>query len=82
MTVATPSVAVPSLAIVVPCYNEEESLPKTIQVLNDLLDRLIAANKITAESKNYFVDDGSRDKTWEILHNTALKNPKVVAIKL
>lgn len=89
MTLATPSVAAPSLAIpapslaiVVPCYNEEESLPKTIQVLNDLLDRLIAANKITADSKNYFVDDGSRDKTWEILHNTALQNPKVVAIKL
>lgn len=76
------SIAVPSLAVVVPCYNEEESLPKTIQVLNDLLDRLIAANKITADSKNYFVDDGSRDKTWEILDATARANAKVVAIRL
>ncbi len=74
--------AIPSLAIVVPCYNEEESLPKTISVLNDLLDKLIAANKISENSKNYFVDDGSRDKTWEILQETALYDAKVVAIKL
>jgi glycosyltransferase involved in cell wall biosynthesis len=82
MSIATPAVAIPSLAIVVPCYNEEESLPKTMRVLNDLLDRLIAANKITANSKNYFVDDGSKDKTWQTLHEAALQNPKVVAIKL
>ncbi len=72
----------PSLAIVVPCYNEEESLPKTIKVLNDLLDKLITAQKVSAGSKNYFVDDGSRDKTWEILQETALHDAKVVAIKL
>ena len=82
MNTAAPIVAKPSLAIVVPCYNEEESLPKTIQVLNDLLDKLIAANKISIDSKNYFVDDGSRDKTWQILHDTALQNSKVVAVKL
>ncbi len=72
----------PSLAIVVPCYNEEESLPKTIQVLDVLLEGLIAAQKISAKSKVYFVDDGSRDNTWQILHNTALQNPKVIAIRL
>lgn len=72
----------PSLAIVVPCYNEEESLPKTIKVLNDLLDKLITAQKVSVGSKNYFVDDGSRDKTWEILQETALHDAKVVAIKL
>lgn len=73
---------IPSLAIVVPCYNEEESLPKTISVLNDLLDKLIAANKISENSKNYFVDDGSRDKTWEILQEIAMHDNKVIAIKL
>lgn len=72
----------PSLAIVVPCYNEEESLPKTISVLNGLLDKLIKANKISANSKNYFVDDGSRDNTWNILQETALHDAKVIAIKL
>lgn len=72
----------PSLAIVVPCYNEEESLPKTISVLSTLIDRLIAANKVTSESKIYLVDDGSRDKTWEIMQSTALSNAKVVGIKL
>jgi polyisoprenyl-phosphate glycosyltransferase len=76
------SIAIPSLAIVVPCYNEEESLPKTISVLNNLIDRLITANKVTTESKVYLVDDGSKDKTWQILEATALTNAKVVAIKL
>lgn len=73
---------IPSLAIVVPCYNEEESLPKTIRVLNELLERLISLNKISSESKTYYVDDGSRDNTWQILNDTALENTKVVAIKL
>jgi len=82
MSNAIPTVTTPSLAIVVPCYNEEESLPKTIQILNELLDRLIASNKIAANSKNYFVDDGSRDNTWALLRETALQNQKVIAIKL
>ena len=76
------TITTPSLAIVVPCYNEEESLPKTISVLSTLIDRLIAANKVTPESKIYLVDDGSRDKTWEIMQSTALTNAKVVGIKL
>lgn len=82
MSIAIPKVANPSLAIVVPCYNEEESLPKTIQILNKLLDQLITNNKIAADSKSYFVDDGSRDNTWEILHEAAVQDTKVVAIKL
>lgn len=72
----------PSLAIVVPCYNEEESLPKTIRVLDNLLNRLIVAGKISAESKIYFVDDGSRDSTWKLLRDAALQNAKITAVKL
>ncbi len=72
----------PSLAIVVPCYNEEEMLPKTLDTLLNLRANLISKGKISELSKIYFVDDGSRDKTWAILAKTADKNPSVVAIKL
>lgn len=72
----------PKLAIVVPCYNEEEMLPTTFQALGSVLDDLIAKKKIDAESKLYFVDDGSRDKTWEILEAKAKSDNAVVAIKL
>lgn len=72
----------PSLAIVVPCYNEEEMLPKTMQELQSLLDGLIKEQKVTAASKVYFVDDGSKDDTWRILKTAAEKNPAVVAVKL
>lgn len=82
MTNQSTLMAKPSLAIVVPCYNEEESLPKTIRVLNDLIDHLITVDKVTTDSKIYLVDDGSKDKTWEILQTTALENAKVVGIKL
>lgn len=82
MTNVQTTLANPSLAIVVPCYNEEESLPKTIQVLDDLILRLIASGKISELSKAYYVDDGSRDQTWNILNSTAIANPRVVAVKL
>jgi polyisoprenyl-phosphate glycosyltransferase len=72
----------PSLAIVVPCYNEEEMLPKTMSVLQTLLDAMIKGGKITGVSKMYFVDDGSKDNTWRILKAAAGKNPAIVAIKL
>lgn len=72
----------PSLAIVVPCYNEEEMLPKTIQELRSLLDGLIKKQKISAASKVYFVDDGSKDGTWRILKVAAEADSAVAAIKL
>lgn len=72
----------PSLAVVVPCYNEEEMLPKTMATLLALRDSLIAQQKISEASKLYFVDDGSRDATWVTLANAAEKNPAIVAIKL
>src|SRR5687767_5583181 len=73
---------IPSLAIVAPCYNEEEMLPKTISVLQALLDGMIKRGKITSASKMYFVDDGSKDNTWRILKAAAEKNSAAVAIKL
>lgn len=72
----------PKLAIVVPCYNEEEMLPKTFQELGFVLQDLIGKQKVDAESKLYFVDDGSRDKTWQILEEKAKEDKSVIAIKL
>ena len=72
----------PSLAIVVPCYNEEEVLSETFSVLDGVISTLIESNKVGADSKLYFVDDGSKDKTWEMLEGKAQVDEHVVAIKL
>jgi glycosyltransferase involved in cell wall biosynthesis len=76
------STHITSLAIVVPCYNEEEMLPKTLATLLALRDSLIAQQKINAASKIYLVDDGSRDKTWPMLAQASQENPAIVAVKL
>jgi len=53
--------------LVVPCYNEEEVLPLTSQKLKELMLNLIDKKKIKEDSKILFVNDGSKDKTWEII---------------
>ncbi|MDP4144983.1 MAG: glycosyltransferase family 2 protein [Bacillota bacterium] len=58
--------------LVIPCYNEEKVLPETSKRLKIIMERMIEANKISPESKIVFVNDGSKDKTWNIikeLHN-------------
>ncbi len=57
-----------TLYLVVPCYNEEEVLPKTAQVMQDRLNRLMADGKVSSQSKIMFVNDGSRDATWKLIH--------------
>jgi glycosyltransferase involved in cell wall biosynthesis len=74
--------AIPSLAVVIPCYNEEEMLPKTLATMLALRNSMIEKGKINQESKIYLVDDGSKDKTWEILEREASNNPALVAVKL
>ena len=59
------------LYLVVPCYNEEEIIEKTIIRLKDKMNRLIMDNKISYKSKVMFVNDGSRDNTLNILHKAA-----------
>ncbi len=61
------------LYIVVPCYNEEEVLPETAKRLHAKMVQLISAGKISPESRIMFVNDGSKDATWDIittLHET------------
>lgn len=71
-----------TLAIVVPCYNEEAVIEESYRRLTGLLDELIEQKKISLQSRIYFVDDGSQDKTWSMLETLHNKNPQVVALKL
>jgi len=64
------------LAVVVPCYNEEETLPSTIERLIEIVDGLISLGIVSAESFIYLVDDGSHDSTWDIIENAHNSNPQ------
>lgn len=70
------------LAIVVPCYNEEEMLPMTTKSLSGVLDNLIRKGKIAPDSFVLYVDDGSKDATWRIIKEHYTDNDKVFGLKL
>ena len=72
----------PRLAIVIPCYNEEEALPLSLPVLLKLLDDCVAAGDITPDSYILCSNDGSRDRTWQVLEEWHLADPRVRAISL
>lgn len=72
----------PVLTIVVPCYNEEEVLPVTILKLGQLLKELINDTLVSKKSKILFVDDGSKDRTWELIYKEGLRNEFVRGLKL
>lgn len=82
MTINQTVYPVPSLAIVVPCYNEEEAFPKTRDILLELVKKMVTEGKILPESTIYFVDDGSRDKTWELLSDAAAQHTEITSVKL
>ncbi|HHB94717.1 MAG TPA: glycosyltransferase [Campylobacterales bacterium] len=70
------------LGIVIPCYNEEEVLAETTQRVESLLKEMIEKGEIADNSFVCFVDDGSRDRTWEIIENLSNQNPHFKGIKL
>ncbi len=70
------------LGIVVPCYNEEEVLPETTKELTKIISDLINDQKITADSKIVFVDDGSKDETWPMIDQYSKDDPYVSGVKL
>ena len=70
------------LAVVVPCYNEEEVLPETARRLVLLLDQLVAEGLAHESSAIYFVDDGSRDRTWALTQELSAAQPRVHGLKL
>ena len=70
------------LAIVVPCYNEEEMLPLTTKELTGVLSDLITKQKIAQDSYILYVDDGSKDSTWELIRKFHEEEKKVFGLKL
>lgn len=73
---------IPTLTVVIPCYNEMEVLPETHRRMGELLNQLIAANKIAATSQVMYVDDGSKDNTWELIKSFSNHSAHITGIKL
>jgi len=68
----------PTLAILIPCLNEEEMISTTIESLSKILDQLIKQSSISTESFLFFIDDGSTDNTWEKIQTAACLQPKII----
>ena len=68
------------LYMVIPCYNEEEVFPVTSGLFLEELQLLIEKEKISEESRILFVNDGSKDRTWEIIEGLARENPHFIGI--
>jgi len=63
------------LYIVVPCYNEEEVLPETSKRLKAKVEGLVSEGKISEKSRILFVNDGSKDRTWELISRLHESDP-------
>ena len=70
------------LYIIVPCYNEEECLPQTAPVFQSKLKDLISSGAVAAQSRVLFVDDGSADRTWEIIRQLHEEDPIFSGLRL
>lgn len=68
----------PTLAIIIPCYNEEEVLEVTVKRLLEVLSELINVNKISSKSFIYLVNDGSTDSTWSIITKLHEQEPSKI----
>jgi len=72
----------PVVTLVVPCYNEEAVLPYTMEVLQEYLQDLIKEKLVSDRSKLLFVDDGSKDETWNLIYKASLKKDIIRGLKL
>ena len=70
------------LAIVVPCYNEEEVLPQTNQQLTALLNGMMRDGLVGEGSYILYVNDGSRDRTWQLIEQYSGNDSHVRGLKL
>ncbi|MCL2012446.1 MAG: glycosyltransferase family 2 protein [Cystobacterineae bacterium] len=74
--------ATPCLALLIPCYNEEDTLPHLLHTLDKLLATLKSEGLIHNNSFVLYVDDGSRDNTWQIIEAHSLQNVHSKGLKL
>ena len=72
---------IPRLAVVIPCFNEELCIERTVRQIFELFEHLIRLNKIKRDSYIYLVDDGSKDRTWEIIEELHSKYKMVKGMK-
>lgn len=70
----------PILWIIIPCYNEKEVLPITAPQFLDKLNELVVKGKISSLSKILFVNDGSKDETWELISKLSKENKSYIGI--
>ncbi len=70
------------LFCVIPCYNEQEVLPETSRRLKEKMESLIRSGKISEDSRVVFVNDGSRDNTWNMIQELHRENPLFQGINL
>ncbi|MBQ2613801.1 MAG: glycosyltransferase family 2 protein [Clostridia bacterium] len=70
------------LYAVIPCYQEEDALPETINQLGAQFAKMEQAGVISPKSRMVFVDDGSKDQTWQMIRDAAQKDTRIEGIKL
>lgn len=70
------------LYLVIPCYNEQEVLPETSRRLREKMESLMDRGMISRESRIMFVNDGSKDRTWEMIEELHEKDPLYQGVKL
>ncbi|HGS4138268.1 TPA: glycosyltransferase family 2 protein [Streptococcus pneumoniae] len=70
----------PILYIVIPCYNEEQVLPYTNPMFVEKIEQLVKKEEIHPHSKIMYVNDGSKDRTWELIESYANSIPSVVGV--
>ena len=70
------------LYVVIPCYNEEEVLPETIRRMGQLFTAMMAEGQIAPQSRIVFVDDGSKDATWQLISEVSRRDARFRGIKL
>ncbi len=72
----------PTVYFVIPCYNEEEVLPETVRRLTEKLNVMEGQGLANEKSRMLLVDDGSKDKTWQLISQLHGENPRVEGVKL
>ena len=72
----------PTIYFVIPCYNEEAVLPETTRRLTEKLEAMRQAGLLSPDSRILYVNDGSKDKTWELISRYHQENPWVEGVKL